>query len=109
MKAAEEFRRQAFVAMCKSHGLPVPIPEYRFDAERRWRLDWAFGPERQRVALEIQGGIFTGGRHVRGAALLREMEKLNAAAVAGFRVLFCTPEQVTTGEIFPVLKAALEI
>jgi hypothetical protein len=45
---------------------------------------------------------------VRGAALLDEHKKLNAAAILGFRVLFCTPKDVESGAIFPVIKKALE-
>jgi hypothetical protein len=96
-----------FLAACREHGLPDPIFEYPFAWKamgRKWRFDWLWG----KVALEIQGGIWTQGRHVRGAALLDEHKKLNAAAILGFRVLFCTPKDVESGAIFPVIKKALE-
>jgi len=83
-----------FSAVCRAAGLPEPVPELRFAAPRRWRFDWAW-PELL-IALEVQGGIFSGGRHVRGAALLKEMEKLNAAAIAGYRVLYVTPATLLT-------------
>ena len=83
-----------FPAVCTAAGLPRPVPELRFAAPRRWRFDWAWPS--LRIALEVQGGIFSGGRHVRGAALLKEMEKLNAAAIAGYRVLYCTPATLLT-------------
>jgi len=83
-----------FPAVCRAAGLPEPVPELRFSAPRRWRFDWAW-PE-LKLALEVQGGIFSGGRHVRGAALLKEMEKLNAAAIAGYRVLYVTPATLLT-------------
>ena len=101
-----------FLAMCRSHGLPEPVPEYQFAPPRRWRFDWCFLQpglltQTKGIALEIQGGIWTSGRHVRGKALLAEHEKLNEAAVRGYRVLFCTPEDVQSGAIFPVIKRAL--
>lgn len=84
-----------FPAVCRAAGLPKPVPEFAFAAPaRRWRFDWAW-PELL-IALEVQGGIFSGGRHVRGAALLKEMEKLNAAAIAGYRVLYVTPATLLT-------------
>ena len=84
-------------AMCSALGLPPPRSEYRFAAPRKWRFDWAW-PHPYCIALEVQGGLFSGGRHVRGAALLKEHEKLNAAAIRGWRLLYCTPKQFESGE-----------
>jgi hypothetical protein len=105
----ESRRRQegnpAFDEFCKAHGLPPAAPEYRFHPKQRWRLDFVFEGW---LAVEVQGGLLTGCRHVRGAALLREYENINAATLAGFGVLFFTPDQVyQTGEALAVIKAAL--
>lgn len=86
-------------------GLPVPVIEYRFHEQRKWRFDFAW--LRSRVALEVQGGIFSGGRHVQGAALVKEYEKLNAAAAAGWRVMFCQPGQLQRVEFMREIAAAL--
>ena len=86
-------------------GLPKPVFEHRFHPVRRWRFDVAFLDSK--VALEIQGGIFTHGRHVRGAALLKEWEKLNTAAGIGWRVLFCQPKDVCSSETIRFLKMAI--
>ena len=83
-----------FPAVCTAAGLPRPVPELRFAAPRRWRFDWAW-PDLL-IALEVQGGLFVNGRHSRGPALLKEHEKLNAAAVAGWRILYCTPATLLT-------------
>lgn len=88
-------------------GLPAPLIEYKFHPVRRWRFDYYF--PQQKVALEVQGGIFIQGRHSRGASLLKEYEKLNEAAAMGIRMLYCTPQQLKKGEILPVLKRALGI
>ena len=85
------------VALCDAHGWPLPVPEYPVAPPRRWRFDLAWPAAR--VAVEIQGGIFTHGRHVRGAALLREWEKLNTAALAGWAVLLVSPDQVLDGTL----------
>lgn len=94
----------AFAACCLVAGVPVPMPEYRFDTRRQWRFDWAW-PD-QKIALEIEGGAFTQGRHTRGAGFLKDMEKYNAAAVAGWRVLRVTPGQMLTHGI-DLVKAAM--
>jgi hypothetical protein len=83
----------------------MPIAEYRFAPPRRWRFDFAWID--QRLALECQGGIFTQGRHTRGPALLREFEKLNAAAALGYRVLFVTPQQLQDGEAVRIAREAI--
>lgn len=95
----------SFDQQCKAAGLPVPMPELRFAPPRRWRFDWAW-PDLG-LALEVQGGVFIRGRHTRGAALLKEYEKLNAAAVEGYRMLFCTPREIGNGEAVAIVAAAL--
>jgi hypothetical protein len=84
----------------------MPIAEFRFAPPRRWRFDFAFLGEK--LAVEVQGGIFTQGRHTRGPALLKEFEKLNAAAALGWRVLFVTPQQMDDGEAVPIATRAIK-
>lgn len=95
----------AFPALCRAVGLPEPVPEYRFAPPRRWRIDWAW-PD-QRVGLEVDGGVWVGGRHTRGAGWLKDAEKLNAAAVLGWRMLRCTPQQLASGVILEALTQAV--
>lgn len=66
-------------------GLPAPSSEYRFNEHRKWRVDFAW-PE-QKLAVEIEGGIYTGGRHTSVNGFIRDMEKYNALAEAGWRIL----------------------
>lgn len=82
-------------ALCRQYGLPYPSAEVRFAPPRRWRLD--FGWTKERVALEVQGGIWVSGRHSRGSGLLKEYEKMNAVAARGWRVCYCTPQTLITG------------
>jgi very-short-patch-repair endonuclease len=57
--------------------------EFRFHPSRDWRFDFAF-PE-HKLAVEIDGGQWQthGGRHSRDS----DREKLNQAAVLGWRVM----------------------
>ena len=95
-------------ALCRALKLPEPVPEYKFHPTRKWRFDWAWPSTHHKVALEIQGAIFVQGRHVRGAAMLKEFEKLNAAATLGWRILYATPKQVADGTALESVRAALE-
>jgi hypothetical protein len=72
-------------------GLPTPVCEFRFDAGRAWRFDLCW-PD-VKLAAEVDGGRWQagGGRHGSDA----DYEKLNAAVLAGWRVLRFTSHQVT--------------
>ncbi len=95
----------AFDRLCYLMHLPVPVPEFRFAPPRRWRFDWAW-PEKH-VALEVQGGLFVAGRHSRGAALVKEHEKLNEAAAQGWRVLFVVPKELESTTTFDWIRRSL--
>lgn len=79
------------------YGLPPPQTEIRFHPTRKWRFDYAW-PEYDQIAVEIEGGIWSGGRHVRGKGYLGDLHKYNEAARLGWRVFRFTPQQVKTGE-----------
>jgi very-short-patch-repair endonuclease len=88
----------------KSMGLPAPVLEYKFHPTRKWRFDYAW-PE-LRIALEVEGGVWTGGRHTRGSGFLKDVKKYNAAAALGWRVLRCTPSELMTLATAEILKEA---
>ena len=105
VKVPASARYAAFPAFCVRMGLPVPVAEFRFHPVRKWRFDHAW-PE-HRVYLEVQGGIFTNGRHSRGAAMLKEWEKINTASGMGYRVLYCQPRDLMTTATVVAIRAAL--
>ena len=94
-----------FVRLCVSFGIPAPQAEFRFHPTRKWRMDYCW-PE-QKLGLEVDGGVWTGGRHTRGGGWHRDTEKLNAAAALGWRMLRCTPDQLATSETLELIKTAL--
>jgi very-short-patch-repair endonuclease len=69
------------------------VPEYRFSPDRRWRFDFAHPATR--IAIELDGGTWSGGRHVQGAGFAADAEKHNAAMGAGWRVWHLTGEMIT--------------
>jgi hypothetical protein len=90
----------------RSLGLPAAQPEFKFHPKRQWKFDLAWPAHM--VATEIQGGIWTRGRHTRGAALKLEWEKLNTAAILGWRILYCEPRDILTVKFAEQIRLALE-
>ncbi|GIW81475.1 MAG: hypothetical protein KatS3mg105_3282 [Gemmatales bacterium] len=88
------------------YGLPPCVEEYRFHPTRRWRFDYAW-PD-HKVALEVEGGAWVRGRHVRGKGFVKDIEKYNEAAILGWRVVRCTPVQLKDGSIFDLLRRILK-
>lgn len=82
------------------------VAEYRFHPERRFRFDLAWVGKR--VAIEVDGGSWIGGRHTSGIGFERDAEKQSLAAVHGWRVLHCTPRQIEDGKALTWLLAALQ-
>lgn len=87
---------------CKAMKLPAPVREYRFHPTRRWRFDYAFPANM--LAIEIEGGSWTGGRHTRGLGFQKDLEKYNEAAIMGWRILRFTPQDVTSKVAVLVIK-----
>ncbi len=104
-RASKKSKEAQITAYCQNRGLPVPYFEYPFHPTRNWRFDMLFSDW---LAVEVQGGLFVQGRHSRGAALLDEHEKLNEAVIAGFAVMFCTPQDLETGAIYALVERALK-
>ena len=96
----------ALVALCRAAGLLEPIPEYQFHPSRRWRFDYAW--PLHKLALEVEGGLWTQGRHTRGAGALADLEKYSEAAIAGWRVIYATPGDLSTTGLDRVRRALRE-
>ena len=79
--------------------------EWKFNVKRRWRFDFCW-PSRM-VAVELEGGVYSGGRHVRGGGFEKDCEKYNAAALAGWKVGRFTARMVDNGEALAWLRKAL--
>jgi very-short-patch-repair endonuclease len=73
---------EEFAFLVRVCGLPAPVRQFKFLPYRRFRFDFAW-PE-YKVFVEIEGGTWIGGRHVRPAGYARDCEKYNEAALNGW-------------------------
>lgn len=103
----KEFKKRSHLELCLEldlvkHGIPKPEQEYRFDDKRRWRFDFAW-PSLM-VACEVEGGVWSNGRHTRGSGFIGDLEKYNAAMLRGWSVYRCTREMIMSGEAVKTIK-----
>jgi very-short-patch-repair endonuclease len=89
----------------KFAGLPEPEREYRFAPPRRYRADFAY-PDKM-ILIEVEGGVWTNGAHVRGKHYTSDCSKYNLAATMGFRVLRFTGEMIKSGLALRTIEEVL--
>lgn len=107
MKSVSGYNTTVVRAFFSECGLPDPIAEFQFLPDRKFRFDFCW--PNKKVALEVQGGLWSGGAHVRGAALLKEYEKYNMACVLGWRILFVVPQDLCLLETVNLIKQSLDV
>lgn len=90
----------------RAHGLPRPEREHRFHPRRGWRFDFAW-PQFM-VAVEVDGGTWSQGRHTRGAGFERDADKLNAATSLGWCVFRYTAMRIRSGYAVIEIRVELE-
>ncbi len=88
------------------HDLPPARREYMFHPTRKWRFDFAW-PDLL-LAVEVEGGIWTGGRHVSPVGFTKDCLKYNEAAMLGWLVLRFTPAMIQDGTARRYIEFAIE-
>lgn len=94
MKRSPSHLEQCFVhdfALCAPDA-PAYEREYRFSPPRRWRFDFAWPA--QRVAVEIEGGLYGRGRHNTARGYRDDCDKYNRAAIEGWCLLRFTAKHL---------------
>lgn len=88
----------------KFFGVEV-VKEYKFHTTRRWRFDYAIVDHK--IAIEVEGGVWTSGRHTRSKGFLKDMEKYNTATSMGWRLLRTTPDELMSCEFFDMISKTI--
>lgn len=73
-------------------GGPPLEKEYKFHKKRQWRADYAHIPSK--TLIEIEGGVFVRGRHVRPKGFEADCHKYNTATLEGWNVFRLTPNMI---------------
>lgn len=91
-----------FTLLCKSDLKLDCIREHKFHPVRRWRFDYAIPTAK--IAIEVEGGVWTGGRHTSPKGFLNDMEKYNTATIMGWRLLRTTPDRLCSNETLQMVR-----
>jgi hypothetical protein len=75
-------------------GPPIET-EWHFHPTRQWRMDFAF--PKKLIAIETEGGVWSGGRHTRGSGFVKDCEKYCEAALLGW-LIFRLPESMINAD-----------
>ena len=103
--AAKPPLRDVFTVICKTDLKVDCVKEFKFHPVRKWRFDYAV-PE-HKIALEVEGGVWTGGRHTAPKGFLGDIEKYNTATLMGWRVFRTTPDDLYKKKTLDLMKSAI--
>jgi very-short-patch-repair endonuclease len=103
-KAQADNLRHKFETLWRQLDGPPLEREFRFHPVRKWRADYRCGDN---VLIELEGGVWTGGRHTRGAGYNGDLEKYNAAQLCGYTVFRLTTDMVTADHVQPIIDYIL--
>jgi very-short-patch-repair endonuclease len=106
--------RSKFSVLWKMLRGPRLKEEVLFHPDRQWRLDFAYESFAIKVAIELEGGIWTGyGRgskkkkgqdgHSHPMNIERDIEKQNAAVLLGWRYFRFSDKRITGPDIQPLI------
>lgn len=81
--------------------------EVMFHPVRKWRFDFAI--PQAKLAIEVDGGTYTGGRHTRGTGYAEDCRKKAEAMVLGWRVLNVDSNHVKSGQALQWIERLLRV
>lgn len=109
----------------RTYKLELPLREYRFGAMaaggtgkglrdrlakaglKDWRFDFAW--PNLKLAVEVEGGIFVGGRHNRGKGFENDLEKYDRAMSLGWNIYRCSDRLIKEGRAVRTINQLIEI
>lgn len=97
----ESFARQFETVWQRCDG-PALRKEFKFCEARDWRNDYLHEPTR--IIIELDGGVFNGGRHVRPQGFIEDCVKLNMATMHGYGVIRIPTGFATDNYLSQIIK-----
>jgi hypothetical protein len=95
----------ALITHLRQVGLPEPQAEIIFHPTRKWRFDLGY-PDKM-IAIEVEGAVYSRGRHTRGQGYEADCIKYNEAQRLGWAVYRFSTGQVTSGAAIQFLEQVI--
>ena len=95
----------AFVQELQRRFDTVVVQEYQFHPKRKWRVDFylpQFG-----IAIELEGGVWSSGRHTRGSGYIADIEKYNEITAAGLMLIRVTYATINKRATFDLIERCI--
>jgi hypothetical protein len=96
-----------FLKQIEAYGIYCQ-PEYKFHKTRGWRIDFFIEYNGVKLAVEVEGGVFTGGRHTTSTGFIGDMEKYNEFVLYGIWLYRVIPSELnketTIANILKIIK-----
>ncbi len=96
---------EMFAILIRHEGLPEPKRQYKFFPSRNWKTDFAWVD--QKIIAEVEGGVWTNGRHTRGQGFINDCIKYNTATLLGWKVYRFTSDMIQDGTAVETIKKAI--
>ena len=91
----------------RAMGLPEPEQDYQFHPSRRFRFDFAWVDKK--LAVEVEEGTHSNGRHTRGVEFENDCIKYGEAMKLGWNVYRCTGAMIQNGTAIETVQILLGI
>jgi hypothetical protein len=88
---------ETFAFQWRVLGGPELEREHRFHPGRKWRFDFCHLPTK--IAFELEGGVYTRGRHTRPTGFTEDCKKYNAATLLGYVVFRLTGDMLQPDDL----------
>lgn len=85
--------KKLFIQKMAANGYTC-VSEYYFHAEREWRNDFYIEHNGKKLAIEVEGGIWSNGRHTRGSGFVNDMIKYNELTKYGIYLYRVEPSKL---------------
>jgi very-short-patch-repair endonuclease len=85
--------------------LPAFKRNYKFHPSRKWMIDFAW-PD-LKIAVEVEGGTYSQGRHVRAQGFEDDCEKYNAMVEMGWTLYRYTSRMVQDGRAIDQIRRVI--
>ena len=95
-----------FYWQIKSIRLELPTQQYKFCATKKWSADFAW--VKRRIIVEVEGGIWVNGRHVRPLGFIADCWKYNWATQHGWQLFRFPSDWVKSGDALNLIEEILK-